>query len=371
MELPGAVVAWAITSAPALRKLLADPRVSTNPEQHWPRYRELPEDWPLRTFIAVRNMFTAYGSEHRRLRSLVSQAFTRRRVEELRPRILEITTGLLDGLADTPPGRSVDLRQEFAYPLPITVLAELFGMTDDTAADLRRAVANVFATASSPAEAQAHQIELYRVLRDLVDDKRRSPGDDMTSGLIAARDEGSKLTEEELVDTLVVMLGAGHETTINLLDQAITALLTHRDQLDLVRSGAASWQDVIEETLRWQAPIASLPLRYAIEDIEVEDVTIRQGDAILPGYAAANRDPAQQDDADRFDVTRANKDHLSFGHGVHYCLGAPLARFEAAVALPALFDRFPGLALAVEPHELRPSESFISNGHRELPVTLA
>jgi cytochrome P450 len=162
------------------------------------------------------------------------------------------------------------------------------------------------------------------------------------------------------------MLSAGHETTVNLLDHAITALLTHPDQLALVRSGQRPWHDLVEEALRWQAPVPYLPLRYAVEDIDVDGVRIPRGDAILAAYAAAGRDPALYGDtADRFDLTRTVKQHLAFGHGVHHCLGAPLARLEAEVALPALFDRFPNLALAGEPAPLR---TFLSNGHIALPV---
>ncbi|WP_433425034.1 cytochrome P450 [Microtetraspora malaysiensis] len=166
------------------------------------------------------------------------------------------------------------------------------------------------------------------------------------------------------------MISAGHETTVNLLGSAVVALLTHPDQLGLVRSGRATWEDVIDETMRWQAPLANLPLRYAVEDISADGVQIRKGEAILAGYAAAGRDPGRYGaTADRFDITRpTRRDHLSFGHGVHYCLGAPLARLESEVALATLFDRFPGLAPAVPPAELAPIPSFLSNGYRTLPV---
>jgi cytochrome P450 len=167
------------------------------------------------------------------------------------------------------------------------------------------------------------------------------------------------------------MISAGHETTVNLLDNAVHALLTHPDQLELVRSGKANWSDVIEETLRVEAPVASLPLSYAVEDIEAGEVRIRKGEAILAVYAAAGRHPAYHGPtADSFDVLRPAKEHLAFGHGVHFCLGAPLARLEAEIALPALFERFPQLALAVGEGELQPVESFISHGHLSLPVRL-
>jgi 2-hydroxy-5-methyl-1-naphthoate 7-hydroxylase len=167
------------------------------------------------------------------------------------------------------------------------------------------------------------------------------------------------------------MIAAGHETTVNLLDQALTGLLGDPGQLAHVRAGRVPWKDVVEEALRWRAPVAYLPLRYAVEDVEVDGVTIRKGEAILAGYAGAGQDPdLYGDDGDRFDVTRPGKEHLAFGYGVHFCLGAPLARMEAEIALPAFFSRFPDAAFAVDPSELVPIASFISNGHRRLPVVL-
>ncbi|WP_322974630.1 cytochrome P450 family protein [Actinacidiphila epipremni] len=349
--------------------------MSKDPRQHWSAWAngEITPEWPLFTWVAVTNMFTAYGGDHRRLRKLVSTAFTARRVEAMRPWIEQLVTDLLDGLAALPAGEPVDLREAYCYPIPIQVISQLFGVQDEaTAKELRRLVDNIFNTAISAEDAVATFTDMHRVLSELVALKRERPGDDMTSVLISAREEdGSRLTEGELVDTLLLMISAGHETTVNLLDNAVHALLTHPDQLGLVREGRATWNDVIEETLRAEAPVASLPLRYAVDDIEAGEVRIKKGEAILAAYAAAGRDPGYHGPtADQFDVLRPTKEHLAFGHGVHFCLGAPLARLEAEIALPALFARFPELALAVPQEELAPVESFISHGHRSLPVRL-
>ncbi|GGZ26591.1 cytochrome P450 family protein [Streptomyces poonensis] len=382
VELPGRVEAWAVSSPELLKRLLTDPRVSKDPRQHWTRFREggITPDWPLFTWVAVQNMFTAYGGEHRRLRTLISVAFTARRTAALRPRITELTGELLDRVAETARrSGSVDLREEFCYPLPIQVIGELFGVPGHLAPELRRLVDGLFHTAADPGEMNATYERMYGVLTELVAAKRTSPGDDLTSALIAARDErgDTRLSEDELLNTLVLFISAGHETTVNLLDNAIHALLTHPEQLTHVRAGRASWDDVVEETLRRDAPVASLPLRYAVEDLPLgelggpEGVVIGKGEAILAAYAAAGRDPRRHgEDAALFDVTRADKEHLAFGYGVHRCLGAPLGRLEAVIALPALFERFPGLRLAAHGDDLGHVESFISNGHRRLPVRL-
>ncbi|UUV29055.1 cytochrome P450 [Amycolatopsis roodepoortensis] len=374
VELPGGVVVWSLNSHSVIKRVLSDPRVTKSARNHWPAFinGQIPPDWEMISWIAMDNMVTAYGKDHVRLRKLVGSAFTRRRTEAIKPRIVELTQGLIAALESVPAGEVVDLRERFAYPLPAMLVADLIGMSEDARAKTAKVIDMMVDTTVTPEQAQAVLAGWRGAMAELIAAKRREPAEDITSDLIAARDEdGSRLSEEELTDTIFAILGAGSETTINFFDNSITALLTHPEQRALVTSGQVSWDEVIDETLRVESPLAHLPLRYAVEDIELDGVTIPRGDAILVNYSAIGRDPeVHGDTAGSFDITRENKEHLSFGHGPHFCLGAGIARAVATIGLSTLFERFPGLSLAVEPGELRPLPTFIMNGHRTLPVRL-
>ncbi|WP_405164748.1 cytochrome P450 [Nocardia sp. NBC_01499] len=244
--LPGDVPAWSVTDATVLRRLLTDSRVSKDARQHWTAYNtgEIPADWPLRSWVGVDNMFTAYGPEHRRLRKLVAPAFTHRRTMAMRPRIEAITADLLDQLSASPPGAVVDLRQRFAYPVPIRVISELIGVPDHLAAPLHACVDRFFDTSDTRKDPPANYLEMYGLVSELVAYRRAEPGDDITTVLTATYDEdGTQLTEKELVDTLMLIVSAGHETTVNLLDQAIFALLTQPRQRADVLDGKVGWAE--------------------------------------------------------------------------------------------------------------------------------
>lgn len=373
--LPGEVPAMAVLGHEALKEFLAHPDVAKG-DTHFAALHDgrIPEDWPLRAFASVQGMTTADGSEHRRLRSLVTAAFTPRRVEALRPKVAALTAELLDGLdrVAAEGDGTVDLRRHFALPLPLDVISELLGVDREHREQLHELSNRIVSTDVSPQVAQAASRDVLAALAAVVEARRAAPGDDLTSALIAASEsENDQLSEAELVGTLLLMIIAGHETTLNLIGNSVRALCAHRDQLELVREGRASWSDVVEETLRWDSPVSYFPFRYPTRDLTVGGTTIPTGTPVLAAYSAAGRDTAAHGpDADRFDITRETNRHISFGHGPHFCLGSPLARLEATIALEQLFTRFPDLDLTLPDAQLPRHASFIGNGVQELRARL-
>ncbi|EFF88422.1 cytochrome P450 [Streptomyces sp. e14] len=372
VELPGGVPVWAVTHHAEARALLTDPRLVKNIDV-WGAWRrgEIPADWPLIGLANPgRSMLTVDGAEHRRLRTLVAQALTPRRVERMRERIERLTQDLLDALpAD---GGVVDLKAAFAYPLPMYVVADLMGIDTGRLPRLKVLFEKFFSTQTPPEEVVATLTELAQIMGETVAAKRQAPGDDLTSALILASEDGDHLTDQEIVSTLQLMVAAGHETTISLIVNAVVNLSTHPDQRDLVLSGAADWSAVIEETLRFSTPTSHVLIRFATEDVPVGDKVIPAGDALIVSFGAIGRDEnAHGPTAGDFDITRESKNrHISFGHGPHVCPGAALSRLEAGVALPALYARFPRLDLAVPADQLRNKPVVTQNDLFELPVRL-
>ncbi|QCX80471.1 6-deoxyerythronolide B hydroxylase [Streptomyces sp. YIM 121038] len=352
---------WLVTRYEDVRRVLTDPRFHNNPasvpdapDTRTTIMRQLNLPTDLVDYLEDKLM-QIDGADHRRLRGLVSKAFTARRVARLRPRVEEITTALLDGMADAGrDGTPVDLLTAFCYPLPFTVICELVGIDE---AD-RAPWFEWGHCLSSPTE---HRERLPQVMRECVDHmleaiarRRAEPRDDLISALIQAQeDDGDRLSEREMVTLVFTLVITGHETTTHLLANSVLALLENPDQLALVRADPSRWPQAVNELMRLGPTQWGLP-RHPSEDVELGGVTIPAGATVMPLILPANTDPRRYEEPERLDVGRgAGQSHLGFGQGAHYCLGAPLALQEAEVALHALFDRFPGLSLAVRREEIR------------------
>ncbi len=311
--------------------------------------------------------------DHTRLRRLVSAAFSVRRIEGLRPRVEKIVADLLDDIAAHAPDDVVDLVASYAFPLPFTVICELLGVPDAERGPLGRALTQLLEpTATSEEHERARQASETAVglLSALVEGKQDAPDDALVSALIGVRDGDERLDQDELMSTIFQLIVAGHDTTASLIGNSVVALLLHPEQLERLRSDGSRISTAVEELLRYDAPVPHATFRYALEPIDIGGVTIPAGAQVIINLASANRDAEQCAYAETLDIDRDDIRHLAFGHGIHFCLGAPLARMEAQVALNALIHRFPELQLAVPSEELHwgHGDGLVLRGLSSLPV---
>ncbi|MET8772741.1 cytochrome P450 [Streptomyces sp. NPDC004658] len=363
---------YLITRYDDARAALSDPRLSKDMYGAMDAYRRIFGD----SSVALDdNMLNSDAPKHTRLRRLVNSAFTPRRVEALRPRIEEIVQDLLDAC---PAREPFDLLPAFAFPLPIIVICDLLGVPPEDRARMQHLSTTVAQTGFGEEAKRAQQKaeeDLHACFTDLITAKRQRPGDDLLSALIAARDNDGGLTESELVSTAFLLMFAGHKTTAYLIGNAVHHLLSHPAQLRALREDPQLIRAAVEELVRYDGSVESATFRYATEDVEYGGTLIPKGALVQIALSSANRDPLKFDAPDELDVRRpgnAQDAHLGFGHGSHYCLGAPLARLETQLALTRLFDRFPRMALADPAGAPRwlevPFPAF--RGLAELPVVL-
>jgi cytochrome P450 len=359
---------WVLTRYADVIAMLRDPRLIKE---------------PIAAFVAARfgmavppglglSMLDRDPPDHTRLRGLVSKAFTPKALESLRPHIQQIVNGLLDKVG----GRhEMDLIEEFAYPLPVVVICEMLGVPvrdherfKQWGLDIARGLDAIMLPPDSEVGKRSvtGRRALAEYFHELIAERRAAPRDDMLSALIAAEEAGDKLNEDELLATCILLLVAGHETTVNLIGNGTLALLRHPDQLRRLREDPGLIGTAVEELLRFDGPVQRTA-RIPSEDITIGGQTIPKGEMVMPFLGAADRDPAQFPDPDRLDITRADNRHIAFGMGIHFCLGAPLARMEGQIAINTLLKRLPKLALATDKPEHR--QSLTLRGLASLPVS--
>lgn len=312
-----------------------------------------------------RNMLFVDPPDHTRLRGLVHKAFTPKMIENLRPRIQKIADDLLDEMGNT---GEVDLINNFAFPLPITVIAELLGIPPEER-DKFRDWTRILLFGQTMEEINLAGLEFVMYFHEMFDNRRVHPREDLISGLVAVEENGEKLDREELMSMVFLLLVAGHETTVNLIGNGTLALIQNRDQLDKLRAEPALIKNAVEEMLRYNGPIEVATNRWAFEDVTLGGKEIPLGDMVMVALVAANRDPAIFAKPEVFDITRedAHK-HLGFGNGIHYCLGAPLARLEGTIAINALVQRLPKIDLAAPLESLEWNDSLLLHGMKQMPV---
>ena len=365
--------AWLVVGHDAARQALRDARFS---KDFVAALNEDPDvvDEGLPGPAFARHMLAVDGDDHNRLRQLVARAFVPSRINALEPAIGQIVNELLDSLEAAGPDAAVDLVEGFAHPLPFRVIGELFGIPLVDQDSLYRWFRTLFQpwSGSPPPEAVAASDSIVAYLHHLVAKHRDDPADDLVGVLVTASVDADKLDEQELLSSLFQLIVAGTDTTTSLLGNAVVALLDHPDQLQMLAKDPSLMTGAIEEFIRYSAPVPHATFRVSTEPVLLDGVEIPAGKQVLVCLGGANHDPEVRDDPTALDVTRPPKAHLGFGHGPHFCLGAPLARLEARIALNALLLRFPQLQLAVQRDDLRWShgDGLVLRGLAELPVHL-
>jgi len=360
--LPNEWPGWLVTSYGDARRLLGDARVSKDITQAF----DLFPPGRARAYASAlsANMLAADPPDHTRLRRLVNKAFTSRTVERLRPRIGQIADDLLAAIE---PGSQVDLLDAYALPLPIIVICDLLGVPAADRANFR-AWTLTFVSLTSQEEFDEADRCLTAYLTALIDDKRANPADDLLSELVQVSDQGSTLSPGETLSMAFLLLLAGFETTVNLIANGMLALLQHPDQLALLRSDPSLIPGAIEEILRLDGPVHVATVRFTTEPVPVGETEIPAKQLVFISLLAANRDGDRFTDPDTLDVTRPAAGHLAFGHGIHHCVGAPLARLEGQIAIECLLRRFSGIALDGDPRTLHWNQSTLMHGLSSLPV---
>jgi cytochrome P450 len=373
VTLPDGQRAWLIVRYAEARVALNDPRLSKDMHAALARHGAVvAEGLPGPAF--ARHMLSVDPPDHTRLRQLAAAAFSRARITALRPRVQAVVDDLLDELQRRG-NAPVDLIGGFAFPLPFTVISELLGIPAADRAELGAWFTTLLAPASAPEpppSAVAASANIVRYLTELLARKRVEPGEDLVTDLARAGDERDALNRQEMLSTIFQLMVAGHDTTTSLIGNGTVALLRHPDQRAVLVADSGLLPRAIEEMLRWDAPVPHSTFRYTTEEIRLGDAVIPAYSQVIISLAAANRDHDRYRDAESFDITRSDNSHLSFGHGIHHCLGARLARAEGLIAFTALLSRFPAMRLAVPSSQLRwnHGDGLVLRGLTELPVIL-
>ncbi|MFH9766594.1 cytochrome P450 [Streptomyces microflavus] len=361
VRIPEGTHAWLVVGYEAGRRLLADQRLSK-------QWAAASPSLGVTKVSAGTSMLSSDTPDHTRLRKLVAREFTPRRMEQLTPRVQEMTDELLDRMLAAP-DRRADLVEALSYPLPMNVICELLGVPFlDRAAF--RAWSNQAVSSVDVSKRASSTRAMAAYLTGLLQDKRARPGDDLMSALIHTADEdGDRLSADELMGMAWLLLVAGHETTVNLITNGVHNLLAHPDQLAALQSDFDLIDNAVEEILRFEGPVETPTYRFTTEPLDIDGTVIPGGgELVLVAMSDANRDPARYSDASRFDITRDARGHIAFGHGIHYCLGAPLARIEARVAIRSLLERCPELRLTADPATLAWRTGLLMRGPLSLPV---